>query len=684
MADVLVSGIKISEMELVNDISGSEKIPTDQIGDKAVSIDQILIYVNNKVEPYWGNIKGDISKQTDLMNMVTGKDNIIKLDLQNQIDDIQTQIDSLAVGNYAFQTYAEMDAAKATLPANSLVRVTNDPNPENNGDWQWNGTVFKKSIYDPLQQAKNYTDVKSREIAKEEALIATANILLNDSNNTHEFLDSEGYTVATITDKGTVNAQDFQGDLGKLSDVNRAVSSYEDGSLQKFSDKEGYVVAEINSEGTISAQNFRTDDGDLNSITSKIMAYDIPDVLHADVDVEGNILSVIKSNGVRVDSIETSSYGISEFRAGVANSQAMNDVGTLIDDNLVQGVAPLKFSVTVSPFLADETRHQRMPNCIRVGKNRLYVAFTQFSTMSTDQSNGRLVGRFVDFDLEAQTATVSETIPIIGEKIGSLYRHPHFIRLKDRILLIFNGLIGELFVWESFDECQTWQPKTMIDCTDPLPWATAIDSAVLIEDGRYKGRIVLSLFRYAADGYVGTVYSDDDGVTWKRGQTIRGSDYFPDYPSINETSVAVDAQQNLIFVIRNEESTPESRYLIFAKSTDGGETFEIFEQNTRTPAIACQTGLKQTSPLIYDGLPRIIATCPTTGGGNREGFRFRISYDNCKSFAREYKPFAENLRVGYSMVLPLDSTTYALVYEEGTMNASQSIRITFLNLAEVI
>ncbi|MBE2165244.1 hypothetical protein IIQ43_11960 [Acinetobacter oleivorans] len=53
-------------------------------------------------------------------------------------------------------------------------------------------------------------------------------------------------------------------------------------------------------------------------------------------------------------------------------------------------------------------------------------------------------------------------------------------------------------------------------------------------------------------------------------------------------------------------------------------------------------------------------------------------------FCHEYKPFAETLRVGYSTVIPLDQKTYALVYEEGTMNASQSIRITFLNLAEVL
>lgn len=160
MADVLVSGIKISEMDLVNDITGSEKLPTDQAGDKAVNIDQILTYVNNKVKPTWGNIQGDIDKQTDLINNVANRDEAIRFTLQTEIDSLQDQVNAIGVGSYGFKTYAEMDAAKTTLPANSLLRVTNDPNTANNGDWQWDGTTLTKSLYDPLTQAKDYSSFR--------------------------------------------------------------------------------------------------------------------------------------------------------------------------------------------------------------------------------------------------------------------------------------------------------------------------------------------------------------------------------------------------------------------------------------------------------------------------------------------------------------------------------------------
>jgi len=48
--------------------------------------------------------------------------------------------------------------AITTAPTSSLGYVTNDGTSANNGLYQWNGTVWTKSIYDPLTQAKGYAD----------------------------------------------------------------------------------------------------------------------------------------------------------------------------------------------------------------------------------------------------------------------------------------------------------------------------------------------------------------------------------------------------------------------------------------------------------------------------------------------------------------------------------------------
>ncbi|MEJ5038019.1 hypothetical protein WH285_13865 [Acinetobacter johnsonii] len=68
------------------------------------------------------------------------------------------QINTVGVGNKAYKTYAEMNADKANIAAKSKVTVTNDPTASNNGDWQWDGATFTKSIFDPVSQAKTYTD----------------------------------------------------------------------------------------------------------------------------------------------------------------------------------------------------------------------------------------------------------------------------------------------------------------------------------------------------------------------------------------------------------------------------------------------------------------------------------------------------------------------------------------------
>lgn len=80
------------------------------------------------------------------------------------VGNLQGLLNSVGTGNRAYKTYAEMDADKANIPAKSKVTVTNDATASNNGDWQWDGTTFTKSTYDPINQSKNYTDNRIGEL----------------------------------------------------------------------------------------------------------------------------------------------------------------------------------------------------------------------------------------------------------------------------------------------------------------------------------------------------------------------------------------------------------------------------------------------------------------------------------------------------------------------------------------
>lgn len=78
-------------------------------------------------------------------------------------------------GQYSFSTLAEFDSKKATIPANSVV-IINEVGA-NQGTNTWNGTTLTKSAYDPLMQAKSYTDT-----AKSEAIAAASSDATTKAN----------------------------------------------------------------------------------------------------------------------------------------------------------------------------------------------------------------------------------------------------------------------------------------------------------------------------------------------------------------------------------------------------------------------------------------------------------------------------------------------------------------------
>lgn len=72
--------------------------------------------------------------------------------------EVDTTFAAYVGGRKAYQTLALAQAAQSSLPANTAIEVTNDPTASNNGTYQWDGTTLTKSDYDPLTQAKDYTD----------------------------------------------------------------------------------------------------------------------------------------------------------------------------------------------------------------------------------------------------------------------------------------------------------------------------------------------------------------------------------------------------------------------------------------------------------------------------------------------------------------------------------------------
>lgn len=97
---------------------------------------------------------------------------------------LEQQIASMSGGRKSYKTYAEMLAKKSEIAANSIIDITNDTTA-NNGAYNYDGTTFTKSAYDPLTQSKSYTDT-----AKSEAISAAATDATTKADAVHNFAES--------------------------------------------------------------------------------------------------------------------------------------------------------------------------------------------------------------------------------------------------------------------------------------------------------------------------------------------------------------------------------------------------------------------------------------------------------------------------------------------------------------
>ena len=107
-------------------------------------------------------------------NKITGSELIYAVDDNTDVKLSTQQIKDFAIaelalskadkseivqGQYSFATLADFNAVKATIPVNSTVII--DEAGANQGTNTWNGTTLTKSAYDPLTQAKNYSDANA-------------------------------------------------------------------------------------------------------------------------------------------------------------------------------------------------------------------------------------------------------------------------------------------------------------------------------------------------------------------------------------------------------------------------------------------------------------------------------------------------------------------------------------------
>lgn len=149
MAEVLVIGKKISEMGLVNEITGEEKIPTGVVGDKAVTTGQLLTYLENNGKAQWGRIEGDITNQADLQNQFSQERDTLKSYTQEQVSQQQVALqEHIDATNEVFEYARENGSA---LPYKEGISYEEGAVVVKDGELQqWRGGVWRSAVAEGL------------------------------------------------------------------------------------------------------------------------------------------------------------------------------------------------------------------------------------------------------------------------------------------------------------------------------------------------------------------------------------------------------------------------------------------------------------------------------------------------------------------------------------------------------
>ncbi len=572
-----------------------------------------------------------------------------------------------------FKTKALMTAS--ALANDKYAMVTDDT--VNNGLYIKTAGAWVKSEYDPLEQAKSYTDSEKT---------SAINTAAADATTKASAAKTEAIAAAAIDAENKAKAE-----VGKIA----AFDSVGD-SAYLFTDKNDAVLANLNSRAEFEANDFVTLNGSLTDALKVSSAVQLTKTTLASavLDDAGTILTGFKTNGDVVSPHPPlQGFGVDAIRSQLLDNDSLNSAGAYLDRVASENVAPVYFDVLVAENGTDGLGHCRMGSMYQLSETRFYVAYTQFLETGTDQAGGILCARFVDIDWSNNTSTVGAT-RIIHDGTLVADEHPpaqpHFFKVKDGVILIAN-IGNDLVTYKSIDNCMTWieiarfVPSIDFVVGSQKTFWLALDGIVKVPDGIYKDRLVAVGFAWAGTSvgssfFLRSLYSDDMGLTWTKGYHYDPSVDLGLSLTMNETTVTTDTNNDLIMLIRNETGGANG-IMTFAKSTDGGKSFKVFSQDTPTFAINCQSGIYQYAPNVWQGVPKIAVTHPSHAA--RRGLRLRISYNNCASWAKEYQLYPSNLVTGYSSITKVKKDMLGIVCEYGGFNALSNVAIKFINLAEI-
>jgi len=221
-----------------------------------------------------------------------------------------------------------------------------------------------------------------------------------------------------------------------------------------------------------------------------------------------------------------------------------------------------------------------------------------------------------------------------------------------------SGKVGNIYVGEDFkeeetfwlvmsysdDDGLTWSETQSLNYQVKEAWMSSLGpgpgNGIVLKHGEHKGRILVPVYFGITEEAplklsCCMIYSDDNGVTWKRGETPNNTRMLDGKKadcmtidakeSLSEAQVIEKEDGTLKLFMRNENTC---RCVAVAYSRDGGETWGDFSYDENLPQPVCQLSVIK---LENTEKPYVVFLNPADKEGRRNG-TVRLSEDDGETF----------------------------------------------------
>ncbi|NQT14933.1 MAG: exo-alpha-sialidase, partial [Planctomycetes bacterium] len=200
------------------------------------------------------------------------------------------------------------------------------------------------------------------------------------------------------------------------------------------------------------------------------------------------------------------------------------------------------------------------------------------------------------------------------------------------------------------------------DMDDPEWRASVVGPGGMIQDR--NGRLIAPVCK-VAPSCVFTIYSDDHGATWQRGEMVPGDDVG------NEDQLVELVDERILLDIRQIRGP----HRLQATSSDGGHSWTAARPGETVTPVACAIE-RHTLQSAGDDRNRIVWTGPK--GPGRTNLIVRVSFDEGHTFTTERQ--LSDGQAAYSDLTVLEDKTVGVLWERGVERGYQFITFTRFNL----